>query len=352
MPTRRRPTRVFTHYALAACLLLACCAHARATEFGIQGSRFTLDGKPAFLLGCSYYAGLGASDQTLRSDLDELKRHGFNWVRVWATWAAFDHDVSAVDGASGAPRPAYVERLKHLVDECDRRGMVVDVTLSRGNGATGPAKLQGLEAHRRAVQTVLDAIGGKKNWYLDLSNERNIRDGRFTSVEDLAALRQFVGERDPRRQVTASHAGDASRDDVTDYLKTARLDFLSIHRPRDRNSPGQTAEKTRLVLKWSAEVGGADGPVPVHYDEPLRRGWSDWQPSADDFRADLQAARDSGAAGWCFHNGATRGATGGATKGAADGRPRRSFDLSDRTLLEQLDHEERTFVGGLQPLNN
>ena len=344
MSTRRRPIRFFPHYALAACLLLTCCVRARGTDLGIDGSRFTLDGKPAFLLGCSYYAGLGASDAMLRSDLDELKRHGFNWVRVWATWAAFDHDVSAVDGATGAPRPPYVERLKHLVDECDRRGMVVDVTLSRGNGATGPAKLQGLEAHKRAVQTVLDVIGDRKNWYLDLSNERNIRDNRFTSDEDLAALRQLVRERDPRRLVTASHAGDVTREDVADYLKTARLDFLSIHRPRDRNSPEQTAEKTRLVLKWAAEIADTNALVPVHYDEPFRRGWSDWQPSAEDFRADLQAARDSGAAGWCFHNGATKG----VPKGPEDGRPRRSFDLRDRTLLDQLDEEERKFLRGLQ----
>jgi hypothetical protein len=352
MPARCRPTRFFPHYALATCLLLACCVRARATDLGIDGSRFTLDRKPAFLLGCSYYAGLGASDETLRRDLDELNRHGFNWVRVWATWAAFDHDVSAVDGSTGAPRPRYVERLKHLVDECDRRGMVVDVTLSRGNGTTGPAKLQGLEAHKRAMQTVLDAIGDRKNWYVDLSNERNIHDNRFTSDEDLAALRQLVRERDPRRLVTASHAGDVSREDVADYLKTARLDFLSIHRPRDHNSTEQTQEKTRLVLKWAAELADTNTPVPVHYDEPFRRGWSDWQPSAEDFRADLQAARDSGAAGWCFHNGAARAATKGATKGPADGRPRRSFDLSDRTLLQQFDEEERKFLGGLQSLNN
>jgi hypothetical protein len=343
MPTRRRPLRSLPHYALALCLLLACCFEARATDVGIAGNRFTLDGKPAFLLGCSYYAGLGASDDTLRRDLDDLKRHGFNWVRVWATWAAFDHDVSAVDGATGAPRQPYVDRLKHLVDECDRRGMVVNVTLSRGNGATGPAKLQGLDAHRRAVETVTDAIGDRKNWYLDLSNERNIRDNRFTSVEDLAALRELVRKRDPRRLVTASHAGDVSREDVANYLKTARLDFLSIHRPRDRNSPAQTAEKTRLVRKWVDEIAGPEAAVPIHYDEPFRRGWSEWEPTADDFRADLDTARASGAAGWCFHNG--------ATKGQPDGRPRRSFDLRDRTLLEQLDAEEQKFLGALPALN-
>jgi hypothetical protein len=340
MPSRHRTVCFPVQYAVALCVLLAWPAAVGASELVIDGERFTLDDKPAFLLGCSYYAGLGASDDTLRRDLDELKRRGFNWVRVWATWAAFDRDVSAIDGATGGPRPPYVERLKHLVDECDRRGMVVDVTLSRGKDATGPAKLHGLETHRRAVEIVLDAIGGKRNWYLDLSNERNIRDNRFTSLEDLALLRELVRSRDPRRLVTASHGGDLSREDVAAYLKTAKLDFLSVHRPRDAESPKQTAEKTRTVRKWIAEIMGAGAAVPLHYDEPFRRGYSDWQPTADDFRADLDAARQAGAAGWCFHNGSTRR--------APDGQPRRSFDLSEKSLFEQLDEEENKFVAGLE----
>ena len=146
--------------------------------------------------------------------------------------------------------------------------------------------------------------------------------------------------RDPKRLVTASHAGDVTRQDVESYLKTARLDFLSVHRPRDRKSPGQTAETTRTVRKWIEQVAGSGAAVPLHYDEPFRRGYSsDWEPTADDFRADLDAARASGAAGWCFHNGSTRP--------AKDGRPRRSFDLTERPLFEQLDKEERKFVGGL-----
>src|SRR5918992_1429790 len=59
--------------ALAAALLVLPCTTASATEIGVEQDRFTLDGNPTFLLGCSYYAGLGASDETLRRDLEELK---------------------------------------------------------------------------------------------------------------------------------------------------------------------------------------------------------------------------------------------------------------------------------------
>src|SRR4051794_29311995 len=67
------------------------------TTVGAKGTEFTLNGRPTFLYGLSYYAGLGASEEAIRKDLADAKKHGFNWVRVWATWAAFENDVSAVD---------------------------------------------------------------------------------------------------------------------------------------------------------------------------------------------------------------------------------------------------------------
>ena len=97
------------------------------TVLGLQQSRFTVNEQPTFLLGISYYGALGAPDDFIRRDLDDLQRYGFNWLRVWATWRAFDNDVSAVD-ARGEPRAPYIEKLKWLVAACDRRGMVVDVS--------------------------------------------------------------------------------------------------------------------------------------------------------------------------------------------------------------------------------
>jgi len=76
-------------------------------------------------------------------------------------------------------------------------------------------------------------------------------------------------------------------------------------------------------------MGESGRQVPVHYQEPFRRGFSSrWQPSAEDFAADLRQALSGGAAGWCFHNGDQRD--------RPDGRPRRCFDLRQRRLLEQL----------------
>jgi hypothetical protein len=329
---QERAMNTFTLSLLLTAGLLAASAQqippATATVLGTQDSRFTLNGKPAFLYGISYYGALGASEETVRRDLADMKRHGFNWLRVWATWAAFSNDVSAVD-FEGRPREPFLKKLQWLVEECDRQNLVVDVSLSRGNGVTGPPKLQTHAAHRRAVETIVTALKPWRNWYLDLSNERNIKDQRFTSFKELGELRGLARTLDPRRLVTASHGGDISIDDLREYLLTARVDFLSPHRPRDANAVRQTKEKSVEYLARMKQLGRV---VPLHYQEPFRRGYAKWQPRAEDFVTDLDGARAGGAAGWCLHNGDTRA--------APDGQPRRSFDLRERRLFEQLDAEE------------
>lgn len=307
------------------------------TVLGLQGTRFTVNDQPRFLLGASYYAGLGATPEFLRQDLDDLGRHGFNWIRVWATWAAFTNDVSAVDG-SGHAREPFLGRLRDLVAECDRRSLIVDVSLSRGNGVTGPARLGDLERHRRAVETLVTALRPYRNWYLDLANERSIRDVRYVSFEELRALRDAAKALDPGRLITASHAGgDLEREDVRQYLVDAGLDFLAPHRPRQPGSAGQTERHTRELLAWMRELGRE---APVHYQEPFRRGYGGWQPAAADFNTDLGGARKGGAAGWCWHNGDFRN--------RPDGEPRHSFDLRTRRLFDQLDAEEQAFLQSLR----
>src|SRR5262249_3801680 len=159
-------------------------------------------------------------------------RHGFNWLRVWATWSAFDRDVSAVD-AEGRPREPFLGRLKSLVAESDRRGLVVDVTLTRGSRAKGGA-IPDLDAHPRAVETLVGALKAHRNWYLDLANERDVRDARHVPAEELRALREQVRALDPKRLVTVSFGGhDLDEADLREAVLTIGLDFVAPHRPRD-----------------------------------------------------------------------------------------------------------------------
>jgi hypothetical protein len=317
---------------------LLCSFHTLSgTELGIDGGRFTIDGQPTFLLGVSYYGALGASDDSVKLDLDEMQRDGFNWIRVWATWAAFDNDISAVAG-DGSPRDPYLGKLQKLIDDCDKRRMIVDVTLSRQNGVTGPPRLLTLDHHRRAVETLIEKLKPFRNWYLDLGNERSIRDIRFVSHDDLRQLRDRAKALDPKRLITASHSSsdDDFIRDFPEYLKSTRVDFLAPHRGRYAGSADETEAMTRRYFDRMRELGRV---IPIHFQEPFRRGFGRWEPSTDDFLRDLRGAIKGGAAGWCFHNGDHRN--------NPDKLPRRSFDLRHKRLCDQLDEVEQAVVKGV-----
>ncbi|MBN2476229.1 MAG: hypothetical protein JXB62_16575 [Pirellulales bacterium] len=322
---------------LAWFLILGAAGPTVATELAVEGTRFTIDGKPTFLLGISYYGALGASEEFIRSDLDDMRQRGINWIRVWATWGAFGNDVTAVDEKGDAREP-YMSRLRWLVAECDRRGMIVDITLSRGNGVVGAPRLQSLSVHRRAAETIVSTLQPHRNWYLDLGNERNIGDKRFVPFEELKRLREAVRKLDPRRLVTASHAGDIALDDLRRYLLAVGVDFVSPHRPRNSRSANETESRTRQYLAQLQQLGRS---IPLHYQEPFRRGFSQgWEPKVYDFLTDVEGARRGGAAGWCLHNGDQRHQPGG--------QPCRSFDMRKRRLFDQLDKVERHVVDSLQ----
>jgi hypothetical protein len=303
-----------------------------ATSLTIEGTHFAVNGKPCFLLGISYYGGLGASEDAIRKDLDDAQRYGFNWLRLWATWAGFGSDVSAVS-TNGGPREPFMGKLKWLVTECDRRGLVVDITLNRGRGSRSSPSggwVADLASHQRAVETLVGVLKPYGNWYLDLANEHDVRDARYVPAAELKALRELVRRLDPGRLVTASFGGhDLDEAELRECLFAIGLDFLTPHRPRTAESPRQTEVQTRAALAVMDRLGH---PAPVHYQEPFRRGYGGWQPAAEYFLIDLRGAVAGGAAGWCFHNG--------AQNGAPASQPRRSFDLHDKRLFDQLDSEE------------
>jgi hypothetical protein len=302
---------------------------------GTDGTAFTLNGKKTFLLGASYYGALGAPEDSIARDLDDLRMLNFNWIRVWAVWDMFDNNVSAVDTVGNAREP-YLSRLKDIVAAAGKRGIVVDVTLAR------MPCLPNQKAHMRAVETLAKALEGRRNVYFDLANERdqNYSGGTFVSYADLRALRDRVKAADPDRLVTAS-GEPTDRTDLARYLVEAGLDFISPHLNRDAGTEQRTAETTRKLLGWMKELGRE---APIHYQEPFRRDYLDyrgcWQPEVETFCTDLRNARLGGAAGWCFHNGSpTHPERYPAGK-------RRSFDMrpSQGRLMDQLDAVERQFL--------
>lgn len=316
-------------------LLLTCLAAVQGPALGIEGTQFTLDGKPALLLGVSYYGALAIEDESvLESDLSAMGACGFNWVRVWASWSAFDNNVAAVN-RDGSPHGPYLERLIRLCDRAGRHGMAVDVTLHRGKD---PGVPRTLEEHAAVAEALARALKPYRNVYFDVGNERNVGDARFVPMAEVGALIARIKAIDPERLCTASDGGDIGDGEAVAYLTEGRVDFLAPHRGRFAGTTAETPGRTKALL----DVAGGVRTVPVHYQEPFRRGYADWQPSAADFQADLEQARASGAAGWCFHNGGTRT--------AEDERPRRSFDLrpQEPRLFDQFDEVEQAFLAWLR----
>ncbi|MBX7255056.1 MAG: glycoside hydrolase family 5 protein [Candidatus Hydrogenedentes bacterium] len=311
-------------------------ALAAGPVLGVDSSRFTLDERPAFLLGISYYGALAIEDKAIvAGDLDEMKALGFNWVRVWVTWNAFENNVSAV-APDGSVRRPYMDRLLRLCKLAGTRGMVVDVTVTRGKAPDFPSTMA---EHEAVMQTLARELKPYRNVYFDVGNERNVGDERHVPMSEVGRLVESIKRIDPDRLCTASQGGDISDEEFGNYLETGKVDFVAPHRGRYAGSAAETGETTRHYLDLMK--GGRI--VPVLYQEPFRRGYADWEPKADDFRTDLEQSKASGAAGWCFHNGSVR-------SGKGDERPRRSFDLrpEEGRLFDQFDAEERAFLDSLK----
>jgi len=322
----------------ASAVFVAFCVLAQpGPELGIDGGNFTLDGRPVFLLGCSYYGGAAVKDSdAVRADLDEMREAGFNWIRVWATWDVFGNGVAVLDD-DGRPNKACLRRLKRLCNLAGNRGMVVDVTVSRLNRPCFPGNL---EEHTAVVEQLGRTLKRFRNVYFDVGNERNVKGPRHVPMDQVGRLIAAVKAVDPERLCTASNAGgDLALEQAVEYVNTGHVDFLALHRPRKEDTPATTESFTRSVIETLEKSGHV---VPVHYQEPFRRDYGRWQPQSGDFVKDLDGARAGGAAGWCFHNGAARK--------RADGRPRRSFDMrpDEGRLFDQLDSAEMGFIDVLK----
>lgn len=300
-----------------------------------DGRHFALDGRPTFLLGVSYYGALGLdSPDLLARDLDDMVASGFNWIRVWVFWDAFGEDVSAL-APDGEPREPYLARLKALARACSKRRMVVDCTLRRdARSERAPANLaQHLACARRIARELLPY----RNAYIDLANERDVRDARHVPLEEVGELIRAVKSVDPERLATASGVPGSAKE-LAEYAKVGRCDFLAPHLCREAGCAAKTEGTVREFGAWMREVGAR---MPVHLQEPFRRGYGGYEPAVEDFIEDAKGARAGGAAGWCLHNGSTRS--------AADGKPYRSFFLNSRVgrLYDQWDDVERAVLARL-----
>lgn len=279
---------------------------------------FCINGQKTFLVGMSYYGGLGASDAALQRDLNDMERYGFNWLRVWAQWDV-NGNVSALS-PSGAQQEPYFSQLQRLIQSCAQRGIIVDVSLAHGEF---PFPVT-VSDHLTCVTTLAQELRPYRNVYFDVCNEFDINSN--LTVAEIGDLVTTVKRLDPDRLCTAS-TGD--RLNPHELFTIGHVDFLTPHLNR-------LPDTSRYTFGAVVQLKSSGNQVNVHLQEPFRRGYDlrqaagelpEW--TAQDFLDDLSGAKLAGAAGWCLHNGDTYG-----------GAPYKSFDLRQQRLFDQFDPVE------------
>ncbi|MHB1462934.1 MAG: cellulase family glycosylhydrolase [Armatimonadota bacterium] len=331
-------------FTLAAILLATLALPMQAATLGItkDGANFSIDGRPAFLNGISYYAATSISTpEFLTRDLDDMARYGINWIRVWTMWNINDQNYAVVN-PDGTVREPFMSRLKTIIRECNRRKIMVDVTMHRG-----PHPVPSNQAeHLVCARTLALELKGFRNVYFDVANERDVGDARFVSYKDMGELITAVKASDPKRICTASGVPNSSKN-LNEYLTTGHCDFIATHLGRGRGDSSRTLGEVAKFVGWMKQLGRR---VPVHLQEPFRQGYGNYTPEMDDYYRDAEGGKLAGAAGWCLHNGSSQSDT--------HGRPNRSFQMSDTDgrLFTQLDKLElvvaadmKEQIGGLNP---
>jgi hypothetical protein len=299
--------------------LVAAGRLAPAQTLGTEGDRFTIDGRPQFLIFVSYFDGLRRANAKqpgggVDEDFAYLKRVGADGIRVLPNWhylcgggpADEGQKLFTSDGAINEPMwPVFVA----MLDRAAFHGLTVDVTFTRD---TFPRPIP-LAAYRAAIVDVakrLRAGGGHRHVLFDIQNEYPIHGLTDADVHGvLSAVRAI----DPGRIVTAS-AGSG------DVVHDPAMTVMAYHDGReDRWSEGATARAEIAAVR--ARAGPA---TPIYFQEPMpfRKfrsdcGHGEW-PRPGHARRAARHAREHGAAAWTFHT-------------------RQSFDLRERSLLRLLE---------------
>jgi hypothetical protein len=312
---------------------------ALAVELGItsDGRFFTIDGTPTFLNGVSYYGSQTITTAAIyEQDLDQMVTQGYNWIRVWVHWAPDPvEDWSVLDRLTGQPREPYLSRLKTIIQEADERGMIVDVTESKGTAPFPPTHNE----HKLNLQRLAQELLPYRNIYFDVANECNFTaTPRYVTLPQMAELIATVKAVDPDRLCTASFAKPGqnigTEVEIIGYVQDGHQDFISPHLCRSDGCSAKTVPTVRDYITW---MKNNNLRVPINMQEPFRRvsNTSTGFPLVDDFYRDAGGAKISEAAAWCFHNGHNNDAP-------PDYMPHRSFDMRDTfgRLYVQLDAVE------------
>lgn len=245
---------------LAACFFLIS---ANAHEITVSGTRFLLDGKPFPYTGITFFNAIynpafNQSPEARMKWFEKFQRYGINVVRVWAQWDTKREFVDLCPECTlyhpdGRLHEAHLERLKQIVADADRAGMVVELVLFsmqswRENIRLGPAESD------RAVAALTRELKPWRNLTFQVWNEFSER-----VLDHVKTIRA----NDPRRLV-ANSPGVAGV--LGDHAQNRALDYLTPHTSR------QGAGKTWEIVPTEIGYLLALYRKPVVDNEPARNG--------------------------------------------------------------------------------
>jgi hypothetical protein len=294
-----------------AALLVSWIVAAGVQSLGIDGNRFTVDGRPAFLIFVSYFDGVRripddlASTAILDADLDYFVRKRVGGVRVFPNWQFRSETLMDCDGAL---RPRQLAKLKKLVGRAVAKRLVVDLSFTIDVVKNAQEKqCLGAADYKHGLETVTTALAGTTNVLFDLQNEHDKNrpppDGTHKSGWTAQQWTDYLGgvvlpavkARDPTRLVTVSWTSDASVETVFSNVQLHGYDMLAYHH---RGAGWQT--KTATYLSTLEELFERRGPArPIYLQEPNR---FPFDTTVEHYETAIADAKRSGAAAWTFHN--------------------------------------------------
>lgn len=300
---------------------------AQGTTVAAAGDHFTVNGVPMFLLMASYFDALHTTSAAWAEDLDYLRAHGYNGVRIFPNWfdvyCAPGGSLPDMDGTlfnhSGSPRlnSTTLQKLQSFLTAAAARGLVVDVTLGWDTvpDASGQMKTMDHDDYVAAVAATTNALRGYSNVIIDVQNEY---ERNALPVTRAAQAVTAVHAQDSGRKASASRGqppGEAANE-----ARVHGFDFVAYHDFRDSTwytGTDISADIDTIKTALGASAKPIDYQEPMPFDEFPGCGNSQKDPTPGHHRTAAANAKRHGAAAWTFHT-------------------RLSFELSGTSLKQRL----------------
>jgi hypothetical protein len=293
------------------------CTQTSPPVLKTEGPRFSIDGRPRFVVLASYFDAMRARPAELESDLAFLKSKGVGGIRIFPLWVYQDQsqDATLLDADGRVRSPARWDHFTNVLSAAARCGLIVDVTFNReqlenvsppfsvAEYAGDPEKTTcrgggGDAGGITEVACRLKRAGTFPHVFFDLQNEAGKSDEMKLSNGDARRIRDAIKSIDPDRLVMVSALGGAQTS--LDVARSAALDAIAFHESQEKDWYEATAANVRALLAAGR---------PVYLQEMARapdRGVTcfDARGEPNPFLEAVRMARDAGAAAWTFHTGA------------------------------------------------